>query len=95
MKITATRKSEQNRTSIDPWTVVHFSTGLALGLMNVPLRRALVGAVAYELAEQVFERFAWGQRFFATSGPEVATNAVVDAVVFAVGHRLGRKWNET
>ena len=95
MSFIATRKSEQNRKSIDPWTAVHLSAGLALGLMNVPLRWALSAAVAYELAEQVFERSESGQEFFQTSGPEVAPNSVVDAVVFAVGHWLGRKWNET
>ncbi len=95
MKIVATQKSEQNQVSIDPWTVVHLSTGLALGLMDIPFRRALSAAVAYELAEQVFERDEWGQRFFNTSGPEVASNSIVDIGIFAVGHWLGRKWNES
>jgi hypothetical protein len=93
MKILATRKSEQNRTAADPWTAVHLSAGLALGLMGVPLRYALAAALAYEVAEQVFERRAWGQAFFLTSGPEVLANAVVDAAVFAAGHWLGKGWN--
>jgi len=95
MKLVATRKSDQNRASMDPWTVVHLSAGLAFGLMNVPIRWALSAAVAYELAEQVFQRFDWGQEFFKTSGPEVVPNAIVDTAIFAVGHWLGRKWNES
>lgn len=95
MRLLAIRKSEQNRAGIDPWTVVHFSAGLALGLMNVPPRWALAAAVAYELVEHVAESRRWGQRLFVTSGPEVALNSVLDTVVLAVGHRLGRRWNDT
>ncbi|HLT46811.1 MAG TPA: hypothetical protein VK002_06245 [Rubricoccaceae bacterium] len=93
MKLLATRKSEQNRAAVDPWTAVHLAAGLALGLMAVPLRHALATAVIYEAAEQVFERRACGQSFFETSGPEVLPNALVDMVAFAAGHWLGRAWN--
>lgn len=93
MRYVALRKAEQNQRSIDPWTVVHLSTGLALGLMGTPLRQSLAAAVAYEVAEQVFERLESGKRFFNTSGPEVVSNAVVDTAVFALGHWLGQKWN--
>ena len=95
MPLLATRKAHQNRRALDPWTLVHFSTGLALGLLDTPLRSALVVAVAYELIEQVVEREDWGQRFFRASGPEGIANAVVDVVVLAAGHRAGRRWNET
>ena len=95
MRLIATRKSDQNRTGLDPWTIVHFSAGLALGLVNAPLRWALTAAVAYEFAEQVVERQRWGQKLFATSGPEAVLNAVLDTAVFAAGHDLGRRWNAT
>ena len=94
MKLIATKKSEQNRAALDPWTAVHLAAGLALGLMSVPLRHALGASVAYEVAEQVFERHDSGQSFFKTSGPEGLFNAAVDVAVFALGHRLGRMWNE-
>lgn len=94
MKFLATRKSEQNRAAIDPWTAVHFSAGLALGLMEVPLRWSFAGSVAYELAEQVFERQEWGKDLFETSGPESFPNALVDSAALLAGHRLGRAWNE-
>lgn len=95
MRIIATRKAHQNRRTIDPWTAVHLSAGLAFGLIGAPLRWGLAGAVTYEIAEQVFERFDFGKAFFRTSGPEVVPNAVFDVVVFAAGYWLGRKWNET
>lgn len=93
MKLVATEKSEQNRALLDPWTLVHFSAGLAAGLMNLPREPALGAAVAYEVVEQVLERHELGQEVFDTSGPESVENAVLDVVVFAVGHWLGERWN--
>ena len=95
MKIVATEKNEQNRAVVDPWTVVHFASGLALGLMNAPLRWWLPAATAYELLEHYFETTDLGQEVFDTSGPESTPNAVLDLVVFAAGHQLGRLWNRT
>jgi hypothetical protein len=95
LKLVATRKQHQNRAAVDPWTAVHLAAGLALGLMAVPLRPALAAALAYEVAEQVVERRAWGQAFFVTSGPEALANALVDTAVFVLGHGLGRAWNAT
>ena len=95
MKIIARRKSEQNEAAVDPWTTVHFAAGLGLGLMDVPLRWAVGASLSYEIAEQFFERRDWGKKFFKTSRPETAPNAVVDVVVLVAGHRLGRLWNET
>ena len=91
----ATHKADLNRVAVDPWTAVHVGAGLALGLMAVPLGRALAAAVAYELAEQVLERQPWGRALFVTSGPEVLANAAADTVAFAVGHWLGQRWNTT
>lgn len=93
MKLVATEKSEQNKAVIDPWTLVHFASGLALGLVNAPLKWWLPIATAYEVAEQVLERSEAGQDFFKTSGPEAVPNALVDLAVFAAGHELGRRWN--
>lgn len=42
-QIVATHRSEQNLAMIDPWTVVHFSSGLAAGL------DVLIFAVGYRL----------------------------------------------
>lgn len=95
MKMIARRKPDQNRAAIDPWTGVHLAAGLALGLINVPLRWAIPASLAYEAAEQVLERHEPGQAFFATSGPESMPNALVDTIALFIGHRLGRRWNRT
>jgi hypothetical protein len=95
MKIVATEKAEQNRAVLDPWTFVHFASGLALGLVNAPLRLWLPLATAYEVAEHYIEKSEAGKELFDTAGPEVVPNAVLDLVVFAAGHQLGRLWNKT
>lgn len=95
MRLLATRKKHQNRAAVDPWTVVHFASGLALGLMEIRRDLSLGAAVGYELIEQVLERHEVGQDLFVTSGPERAANAVVDVVALALGHELGRRWNRT
>lgn len=95
MKIVATRKDEQNRAAVDPWTLVHFSTGLALGLMDFRLLEALGASAGYEIVEQFVERKEWGQEFFHTRRPESLPNALVDLAVFAVGFWAGSLWNRT
>ena len=95
MKIVATSKPEQNRTVADPWTAVHFGAGLALGLVNMPMRWSIAAAVAYELVEQYVERSEEGKEFFDTTGAEVIPNAIFDLAVFAAGHQLGQMWNRT
>ncbi|NNK64660.1 MAG: hypothetical protein HKO98_15785 [Gemmatimonadetes bacterium] len=95
MRLVARRKSDQNRVAVDPWTAVHLATGLAAGLMEISAARALGAALGYEVAEQWFERSEAGQDFFEVSGPEHPSNVVLDLVVFAAGHWLGRRWNRT
>lgn len=95
MRLFATRKDHQNRAAVDPWTIVHFGTGLAAGLMEIPAPIAAGAAVGYEIVEQLFERHDVGQALFETSGPESVANAIVDVVVFLAGYRLGRWWNAT
>ena len=95
MKIIATEKAEQNRTVADPWTVVHFATGLALGLVDAPLRWWLPVAATYEVAEHYIEKTEAGKEFFKASRAEVIPNALLDLAVFAAGHQLGRLWNRT
>lgn len=95
MRLFATKKDHQNRAALDPWTIVHFGTGLAAGLTEVPAPIALGAALGYEVIEQVFERHDKGQAFFETSGPESLANAIVDVLVFMAGYRLGRAWNAT
>ena len=95
MKLIATRKAHQNRRGVDPWTVVHFASGLALGLVGTPFRSAFAVGALYEIVKQAVERHEEGQRFFKTSGPEGALNVAIDMAALAAGHRLGVWWNET
>lgn len=95
MRVVATRKDQQNSAAVDPWTVVHLASGLAAGLMRVPLPAALAASIAYEAAEQFFERSDRGRELFYTSGPESVPNAIVDVIVLAAGHWLGAAWNRT
>jgi hypothetical protein len=95
LKIVATQKSDQNRAVLDPWTVVHFASGLALGLVSAPREGSVGAALAYEVVEQWLERQRAGQEFFETAGPESVANALVDVAVFTIGHRLGTLWNRT
>jgi hypothetical protein len=95
IKLLATRKSEQNRAVVDPWSAVHLTSGLAMGLMAIPFDRSFGAAVGYELVEQFAERNEWGQEFFETSHPESLPNALFDLAIFAVGHWLGSRWNRT
>lgn len=95
MHLIARHKDHQNRAVIDPWTAVHLSTGLALGLMDVEFEKCLIAAFAYEIIEQGAERQNWGQELFRTNRPETLVNAAMDVVVFSVGHWLGSLWNRT
>lgn len=91
----ATKKSEQNQGAIDPWTVVHFSMGLAAGLMKLPFVPVMTAAVAYELIEHTFEDSEYGKEFFDISGPENGANVVVDLAVFVLGYWLADRWNRS
>ena len=93
--LVAQRKADQNQAVLDPWTVVHYASGLAAGFAGVNYRTAIIAAVGYELAEQVFERTEFGQSFFNVSGPERGANAIVDVIVFAWGYKAGERWNRT
>lgn len=95
MKWLARNLDEQNEAAVDPWTLVHFSAGLALGLMRAPLVPTLLGAAAYEVAEQVIERHRVGNRLFSMKGPESSLNVMVDLAVLVGGHFAGQRWLKT
>jgi hypothetical protein len=95
MKLIATKKSDQNQAAMDPWTIVHLGTGVALGLLGAKLAPTLLAGLAYEAGEQAFESSSVGSKFFATSGPETMANSVVDMVVYMAGWWLGHSWRES
>lgn len=92
MKLLARQKSDQNTAAVDPWTLVHFSSGLALGLMNARPGPVLLAAAAYEIAEQFIERSDAGHKLFSMKGPESHINVLVDLAVLYVGYRAGKRW---
>ena len=94
MKLIALHQSDQNRAMLDPWSTVHWGMGMAAGLTGTPLWLALGAAVAYEVAEQVFEDSEVGKRLFAVSGPETLSNSVADVVLFAAAWWLGRRYKQ-
>jgi len=88
-------KPDQNLAPVDPWTVVHFSAGLASGLVDMPLWQLLAVSVGYEIAERSFQKEAPVRKFFRVSQPESAANAAVDVGVAVVGWYLGRRYNSS
>lgn len=95
MKLVALRKSEQNHAVLDPWTVVHFATGLAAGLVNMGFVPMFAAGVVYEFVENAAEKRPEVARFFQTSGPEALPNAVADVAIMSLGWYLGRRWNRS
>mgnify|MGYP003133184904 CR=1 FL=1 len=92
--ILAKSKQDQNRALIDPWTLVHAGTGLAVGLMGFSMSAALLGAVAYEVLERPLEKLDFGKNLFSVRKPESAKNQVFDVAVFVLGAAAGRAWIE-
>lgn len=95
MKLLATKKADQNAAALDPWTVVHLGSGMALGLVGVGFLPSAALAVGYEIAEQLAERKKWGSKFFRTSGPETGVNVAIDLLVFGAGWWIGRRYNKS
>lgn len=95
MKLIAIRKEDQNEAWVDPWSAVHFSVGLAFGLVGIDFVKTLAAAIGWDIFEQVAERAAWGQRFFRTSGPESIGNIGTDTALFLGGWYLGQRYNAT
>lgn len=89
--IVATKKSEQNKALVDPWTALHAVTGAAMGFAGASGWQMLGLAVAYEAAEQVVERKELGSKLFKTSGPESPGNVAVDLAVYSLGWLLASK----
>ena len=95
MRLVAIKKSHQNEAWIDPWSAVHATSGLALGLTGVGFWTSIAAAVIYDVLEQLFERSPYGQKFFNTSGPESWGNVITDLLLFSTGWYLGDKYNRS
>jgi len=91
--IIARSKADQNLALLDPWSAVHAGTGLACGLLGLPMAQCIGAAIIYEVIESQVESRASGLRLFKVSSPERLENQLVDVAVFAIGIRLGQLWN--
>lgn len=95
MKIVAFEKQDQNEALIDPWSVVHFATGLAFGLVGFGGWKTLGAGVVWDIFEHFAEKAKFGQKFFNTSGPESWGNVATDLALFMGGWKLGQLYNST
>lgn len=95
IKFIAFEKQDQNDAWVDPWSVVHFATGLAFGLVGVSGWNTLGAGVAWDIVEHFAERAKFGQKFFNTSGPESMGNVLADLALFMGGWKLGQLYNAT
>jgi len=95
MVILALDKDDQNEALVDPWSAVHATSGLALGLTDVSFFASITAAILFDVFEHLFERSKYGQRFFNTSGPESWGNVITDLVLFSGGWWLGNRYNQT
>lgn len=77
---------------VDPWTAVHFASGLATGLAEAPLGVAVVSAIAFDVAFGYLTQRKSG--LLRGIGEDPAINKVVDIACFALGNYWGRKWSE-
>lgn len=93
MRLIATRKSQQRDALVDPWTVVNFSSGLATGLAEVSLGKAIGLIVLYEVGRSVLS--SGKVKLFATPQQEIPENQVVDALVYLLGWKLGHAYHRS
>ena len=90
MKLVARNRYEH--AVLDPWTAVHFASGLATGLGELPLGTAVVSAIAFDL---FFGYITSKQRGLLRGlGEDPLVNKAADIALFALGNYWGRKWNE-
>ncbi len=80
---------------LDPWSVVHFASGLVLGMVGVSLPAGLALGVGYEVIEHAAEKHPVGQHIFMTKGPESVPNVAADVAIMAGGLLLGQRWRQS
>ena len=95
MMLVATKKADQSLAILDPWSVVHGATGLALGLLGTRLSTALALAIVYELVEGRLQADPSVRSFWNVSRPESFANQVADVLVLGAGVIAGHRYNAT
>lgn len=80
---------EVNSDAVDPWSIVHFLTGVAAGqVVSFPVYLGL--ATAYEVAEYAHE-YPKGSAIFGSKRPESMTNIVMDMILGTLGYMIAQK----
>lgn len=80
----------QDEALTDPYTVLHFSAGLATGLGRVGTLRAVIGAA---VVDYLFSKlYDTPVGIYRKTGHEPPENKVADIAIFALGNYLGRRW---
>lgn len=80
-----------DKAAIDPWSAVSFGSGLASGLTDMSLGRALA---ILALSDFVFAAIGGKRGMFSSLEAEPLENKVMDVLFYAYGNSLGRKWAE-
>lgn len=76
----------------DPYSLLHYSAGLATGLGGVAPFKAIVGAAVVDLAFSYLYQRPTG--LFRKTGHEPPLNKVADIALFALGNYMGRRWSQ-
>ena len=88
MKAIASTRADNGSAVIDPWSAVHFGSGLAVGLASLSFTQTIAIMVLSELSKRlVVERIHKEE--------EEIHNQISDALLFVVGWKAGRMWNDT
>jgi hypothetical protein len=77
---------------LDPYSLLHYSAGLATGLGGVAPIKAIVGAALADLAFSYLYQRPTG--LFRKTEVEPPINKVADIALFALGNYMGRRWSE-
>jgi len=84
-------KHKYDKAAIDPWSAVSFGSGLATGLTDMPIGRAVA---ILALSDFVFAAIGGKRGLFSPLDSEPVENKLMDLLFYCYGNSLGRKWTE-
>lgn len=82
----------QESAMLDPYSLIHYSAGLATGLGKVKPGRALIGAAVVDFVFSYLFEAPTG--LYRKTGVEPPINKVADIGLFMLGNYMGRRWSE-
>jgi len=87
MQVLARASKDNGVATIDPWTVVHFGSGLAIGLSGLSIPQTLAAITLSGIAKRLVSEDLNIQE-------ESAANKIVDIFAIAAGFYVGRSWQD-